>query len=181
MRMNSNFHTGSASSSGAGISARSASGSVRYEMIRYSRLTKRYGPGGNAGLCSGIAKARWLTSSSVMACFRRCGAAFLPDSAEESVSVPDFSLAPIKGDRRHGLQLVEAESFDHVDDLRAVRPDLDHGQVGVVAADAGQAGQRIGAGLDQLALAALGEVLHHHEGALGADGQVHRATDRGNG
>ncbi len=69
MRMNSNFTTGSASSSGAGISARNASGSVRYEMIRYSRSTKRYGPGGKAGLCSGIAKARWRTSSSVMAGF----------------------------------------------------------------------------------------------------------------
>ena len=33
-------------------------------MIRYSRLTKRYGPGGYDGLVSGIANARFNTSSS---------------------------------------------------------------------------------------------------------------------
>src|SRR5262249_17015115 len=32
-------------------------------MIRYSRLMKRYGPGGKAGLVSGMAKARLRTSS----------------------------------------------------------------------------------------------------------------------
>src|SRR5689334_20702493 len=33
-------------------------------MMKNSRLTNRYGPGGNAGLVSGIAKARSLTSAS---------------------------------------------------------------------------------------------------------------------
>ena len=43
------------------------------------------------------------------------------------------------------------------------RRDVDHREVGVDAVDAADAGQRIGAALDDLALALLGQVLHHHE------------------
>src|SRR6516225_5719614 len=137
MRMNSNLTTGSASCSGAGTSARSASGSVRYEMIRYSRFTKRYGPGGNAGLCSGIAKARWRTSSSVMGILARGGAAVLPDPPESFVTAAPASRARERGerDRGDGLQLVERQALDQVDDARALRPDVDHREVGVDAAD----------------------------------------------
>ena len=42
------------------------------------------------------------------------------------------------------------------------------------------AGERIGAARDDLALAGLGQVLHHHVDALGADREVHRAADGGN-
>src|SRR5512138_2840845 len=68
MRMNSYLTTGlsRSTSSGAGTTARNLSGSVLYVMIRNSRSTKRYGPGGKAGLVSGIAKARRRTSSSFM-------------------------------------------------------------------------------------------------------------------
>src|ERR1700741_4027038 len=38
-------------------------------MMKYSRLTKRYGPRGNAGLVSGIAYPRCFTSCSVMGSF----------------------------------------------------------------------------------------------------------------
>ena len=34
--------------------------------MKYSRLTNRYGPGGKAGLVSGIANAHFRISSSVM-------------------------------------------------------------------------------------------------------------------
>jgi len=43
------------------------------------------------------------------------------------------------------------------------------------------AGERVAAPLDDLGLAALGGVLHHHEGALRAGGQVHRAAHGRNG
>src|SRR6266436_2922168 len=60
--------------------------------MKNSRLTKRYGPGGNAGLVSGIARARALTSS----------------------SVPSVSLAT--------LSVCEIERADSVHDLGRVDP-----------------------------------------------------------
>jgi len=62
MRINSNFTSGSEISSGSGTTARNASNSVRYVMIRNSRCLNWYGPRGNAGLVSGIANAVALTS-----------------------------------------------------------------------------------------------------------------------
>ena len=62
MRMNSNFTSGSEISSGSGTTARKASISVRYVIIRNSRFLKWYGPRGNAGLVSGIENAVALIS-----------------------------------------------------------------------------------------------------------------------
>jgi hypothetical protein len=53
------------------------------------------------------------------------------------------------------------------------------GQVGVEARDAAQARERTAAALDNLRRALLRHVLHHHEGLLRADGQVHRAAHCG--
>ncbi len=52
------------------------------------------------------------------------------------------------------LQLVVAQALDIVANDQALRRHVDHGQVGVDARDAADAGQRIGAALDDLPLAA---------------------------
>src|SRR5690242_11225678 len=57
-------------------------------MMRYSRSTNRYGPGGKAGFSSGMAKALASTSSSVMATSCCC--------------LPSVSFAPILGEVEGG-------------------------------------------------------------------------------
>src|SRR3984957_7525526 len=64
-------------------------------------------------------------------------------------------------------------------DVHAVGQDVEDGVVGVDPADAGEAGQRVGALLHQLRLALLGEQRHHHVDVLGAGRQVHGAADGG--
>ena len=59
---------------------------------------------------------------------------------------------------------------------QAVGRHVDHRQIGVDAIHARHTGQGIGAPLDDLALPLLGQVLHHHEHPLGADGEVHCAA-----
>src|SRR5262245_40728984 len=60
-------------------------------MIRYSRLTKRYGPHGKAGLVSGIAKAFARTSASFMRL------SFLDDARSRLVSFA-ASLGKVEGE-----------------------------------------------------------------------------------
>ena len=75
------------------------------------------------------------------------------------------------------MQFVEAYPFDAFDEQQPCGRHVDHREVGVDAGDAADSGERIAAALDDLPLARLGRVLHHHVGLLGADGEVHRAAD----
>ncbi len=77
------------------------------------------------------------------------------------------------------LQLLERKAFDHFDDVKPVGLHVDHREVGVDAVDAARACQRVGAALDDLAFAALGEVLHHHQHLLRAHREIHRAAHGG--
>src|SRR5262245_49537743 len=104
MRMNSYLTSGSATSSGSGTTARSRSGSVRYVMIRYARLTNRYGPHGNAGLVSGIAKA-----------FARTSVSFMRLSCSDDAGRPLFlSLAAGLGEVEREHAFKEARPFKHL-------------------------------------------------------------------
>jgi hypothetical protein len=62
-------------------------GAARWVMTRNSRLTKRYGPIGWAGLMGGIAKARGLTSLSLMSNFSLVVAHNDLGPTEDSLSV----------------------------------------------------------------------------------------------
>mgnify|MGYP000941351450 CR=1 FL=1 len=81
----------------------------------------------------------------------------------------------------NAAQLVGRGFAVHVDHRDAVGADVEHGHVGVHARHAAHAGQRIGAGVDQLALAFAGLQFHHDEDVLRADGQIHRAAHGGDG
>ena len=71
-------------SSGSGTTRRSASGSERYMVVRYSRSRNRCGPGRNAGAFTGVVSCcrtsacAWQTSFSVVLVVRRCPAATSP-------------------------------------------------------------------------------------------------------
>ena len=78
------------------------------------------------------------------------------------------------------LQLLERQSFHRFHDVEAIGLHVDHREIGVDPVDAARAGERVGAALDDLAFALLGEVLHHHQHLLRAHREVHRAADRGN-
>ena len=77
---------------------------------------------------------------------------------------------------RESLQLVQVQSLDHVYHREALRRHIDHGEVREDAVHAADTRQGIRAFRDDLAFAALGEVLHHHVDLLRPDGEVHRAA-----
>src|SRR5437899_350638 len=83
------------------------------------------------------------------------------------------------GDRQADqfFELGMLKAVDLVDQLQPRRRAFEGGEVGIHALHAADASQRISALVDDLALALLGEQIHHDPGLLGADGKVHRAAD----
>src|SRR4051794_30536930 len=71
-----------------------------------------------------------------------------------------------------------AERFD---DVEAVGADPEGRMLGVNAADAGEAGERVSACRDELRGTVLSEQAHHDENVLGADREIHRAPHCGDG
>src|SRR5262245_36342949 len=57
--------------------------------------------------------------------------------------------------------------------------DVEDRVVRVDPAHTAHAGERVGAGGNELGGAVLGEQVHHHEDVLGADRQIHRPADGG--
>src|SRR5690349_4259559 len=119
-------------------------------MIRYSRSTNRYGPGGKAGFSSGMAKALASTSSSVMATSCCC--------------LPLVSFAPVLGEVEGGDALQAGRSLQHLrvaqgsDRVRVPRfPVLLHGE----------AGELVVLGVALVVLRAIDQVHHGEQLVVG--------------
>src|SRR5688572_1005944 len=98
-----------------------------------------------------------------------------------SASVTGSRLAPqLVPNARDALEFFEWQVRAGINDHQAFAGDVDDREIGVDAVDARDAGERIAAALDDLAVAPPGQVVHHDEDPLGADGQVHGAADGGN-
>src|SRR5215472_18046138 len=91
---------------------------------------------------------------------------------------PGIQFAPLgrglrrRVDERYAgerLQLAERQTRHCLDHLESLRCHVEHREVSEDAVDAADTGQRVAAARDDLRLALLGKVLHHHVNALGAD------------
>ena len=91
---------------------------------------------------------------------------------------PEGRVPSTKGRSRRSRSLVEVGAEQLADD-DAAAVDQEHREVGVDAAHAPHAGQRVGALAHDLGAAVSREEAHHHEGLLGAEGEVHRAAHSG--
>src|SRR5256885_15191881 len=121
------------------------------------------------------ATTRWI-------CRRRnsralCAAKSRTTSASSGTRGSSRSSESLERHAGQALQLVERKALDHFDDLEPVGLHVDHREVSVDPVDTARARQGVGAALDDLALAALGEMLHHHQNLLRAHREIHRAAN----
>src|SRR5712691_501619 len=107
-----------------------------------------------------------------------CAAKSRTTSASSGTRGSSRSSESLERHAGQALQLLERKAFDHFNDMKPVGLHLDHREVGVDAVDAACARQRVGAALDDLAFAVLGEVLHHHQHLLRAHREIHSAAHR---
>src|SRR2546422_2850874 len=121
------------------------------------------------------AMTRWI-------CRRRnsralCAAKSRTTSASSGTRGSSRSSESLERHAGQALQLVERKALDHFDDLEPVGPHVDHREVSVDPVDTARARQGVGAALDDLALAALAEMLHHHQNLLRAHREIHRSEE----
>src|SRR5256885_428759 len=120
------------------------------------------------------ATTRWI-------CRRRnsralCAAKSRTTSASSGTQGSSRSSESLERHAGQALQLFERKALDHFDDLEPVGLHVDHREVSIDPVDTARARQGVGAALDDLALAALGEMLHHHQNLLRAHREIHRAA-----
>src|SRR5438128_800817 len=87
-------------------------------------------------------------------------------------------LPHIKSGKLRALAVSTAKRNPTLPDVQPVGLHVDHREIGIDAVDAARPGQRIAAALDDLALARLGEVLHHDQHLFRAHGEIHRTAHR---